>query len=159
MLIVWAATVFHLAPNHHTPWRFDVPGAVFTAVGWLLLSVGYGTYIQLAGTGNSAVGVVGGLLLGLTWMWLAVVVLLIGGEINALLAHRAGVARRRGPVERWAAAAWQRSGAPDQLRRLRRRTIRRRRGDELEPDEGGELGDGDGPVSDDGDRDVAETRQ
>ncbi len=28
---VWAATIFHVAPNHHTPWRYDLPGAALAA--------------------------------------------------------------------------------------------------------------------------------
>ncbi len=92
VLVVWAATLFHIGPNHHTPWRYDLPGAVLAAAGWLLLSVGYGWYIQLAaGGGNQAVGLVGALLLGMTWVWLVCLVLLIGGELNEILADRAGV--------------------------------------------------------------------
>ena len=91
VLVLWAATVFHIGPNHHTPWRYDLPGAVLAAVGWLVLSVGYGWYIQLAGGGNQAVGLTGALLLGMTWVWLVCLVLLIGGELNEILASRAGV--------------------------------------------------------------------
>ncbi|MEO1059222.1 MAG: YihY/virulence factor BrkB family protein [Actinomycetota bacterium] len=121
ILIAWAATLFHIGPNHHTPWRFDLPGAAFTALGWLLLSVGYGAYIQVAGSGNSAVGIVGALLLGLTWMWLAVVVLLIGAEINGILAERAGVIERRSRFGTWMATTWQRTGVPRRVTKLRRR--------------------------------------
>lgn len=93
VLIAWSATMFHIGPNHHTPWRYDVPGAAFAAVGWLLLSAGFGWYVQLLGGegSNDVIGAAGALLLGLTWMWLACVVFLIGGELNQILADRAGV--------------------------------------------------------------------
>lgn len=91
VLVVWAATIFHIGPNHHTPWRYDLPGAVLAAGGWLLVSVGYGWYIELAGGGNQAVGLVGALLLGMTWVWIVCLVLLVGGELNEILADRAGV--------------------------------------------------------------------
>ena len=91
ILVVWAATVFHVGPNHHTPWRYDLPGAVLAAVGWLLVSVGYGWYIQLAGSGNQAVGLAGALLFGMTWVWIVCLILLVGGELNEILADRAGV--------------------------------------------------------------------
>ena len=48
LVIAWSATVFHLAPNHHTPWRWDVPGAIFTAVLWVLASVAFRIYLGLA---------------------------------------------------------------------------------------------------------------
>ena len=131
ILIAWAATLFHIGPNHHTPWRFDLPGAALTAVGWLLLSFGYGLYIEFAGSGNSAVGVVGALLLGLTWMWLAVVVLLVGAEINGIIAERAGVIERRSRFGTWMAATWQRTGVPQRAATLRRRV----RADRDQPNE------------------------
>ena len=91
ILVIWAATIFHIGPNHHTPWRYDLPGAALAAVGWLIVSVGYGWYIELAGGSNQVVGVAGALLLGMTWVWLVCLVLLVGGELNEILADRAGV--------------------------------------------------------------------
>lgn len=98
VLIVWAATVFHLGPHHHTPWKYDLPGAAFTAIGWLLMSAGFGLYVQLAGSGNQIVGTIGGLLLGLTWLWLLCVVVLIGAEINGVIARRRDVVRKPGVI-------------------------------------------------------------
>ncbi len=91
LLIVWAATIFHVGPNHHTPWRYDLPGAVLAAVGWLVVSLGYGWYIQLAGGGNAVLGIAGAILLGMTWFWIVCLILLAGGELNEIIARRAGV--------------------------------------------------------------------
>lgn len=108
VLIIWAATMFHIGPHHHTPWRYDLPGAVFTAVGWLMLSLGYGSYIRIAGSGNELVGVAGAALLGLTWMWLACLVLLVGAELNEILADRADVVAANTPWRRRARAVYNR---------------------------------------------------
>ena len=91
ILIVWAATIFHVGPHHRTPWRFDLPGAIFTAIGWLAVSVGFGFYVRVAVSGNEIVGAAGTALLALTWLWLVCLVLLIGAELNEILAARAGV--------------------------------------------------------------------
>ncbi len=91
ILVIWAATIFHVGPNHHTPWRYDLPGAALAAVGWFLVSIGYGWYIELAGGGNAVVGIAGALLLGMTWFWLICLILLLGGELNEIIARRAGV--------------------------------------------------------------------
>lgn len=93
VLIVWSATIFHIGPNHHTPWRYDLAGAAIAAVGWLVLSLAFGWYVRvLGGSGsNDVIGAAGALLLALTWLWAACVVLLIGGEVNEILASRAGV--------------------------------------------------------------------
>jgi membrane protein len=91
ILIVWAATLFHVGPHHRTPWRFDIPGAIFTAAGWLAVSVGFEFYVRIAVSGNEIVGAAGTALLALTWLWLVCLVLLIGAELNEILAARAGV--------------------------------------------------------------------
>ncbi|MGI9643986.1 MAG: YihY/virulence factor BrkB family protein [Ilumatobacteraceae bacterium] len=117
ILVMWATTLFHLGPNHHTPWRYDLPGAVLTATGWFVVSVGYGWYVQFGGSGNELVGIVGALLLGMTWFWLVCLVLLVGGELNQILAARAGVIgdsrRLRVHVTRARAALRRRSDAED----------------------------------------------
>ncbi len=91
ILVVWAATLFHIGPHHRTPWRFDLPGAVLTAIGWLTVSLGFGYYVRVAVGGNEIVGAAGTALLALTWLWLACLVFLIGAELNQILAERAGV--------------------------------------------------------------------
>jgi len=64
---------------------------VFTAVGWLVVSVGFGFYVRIAVSGNEIVGAAGTALLALTWLWIVCLVLLIGAELNEILASRAGV--------------------------------------------------------------------
>ena len=98
VLVIWAATVFHVGPNHHTPWRYDLPGAVVTAVGWFIVSFGFGWYVQFAARGNEIVGATSALLLGLTWLWIVCLILMVGGEINEIIAGRAGVI---GENRRW----------------------------------------------------------
>lgn len=95
VLVVWAATIFHIGPNHHTPWRYDLPGALLVAVGWLSVSAGFGWYIRFAGGSNQVLGLAGALLFGMTWVWLVCLVLLVGGELNEVIARRAGVVRER----------------------------------------------------------------
>jgi len=91
VLVVWAATIYHVGPNHHTPWRYDLPGAVLAAMGWFAVSIGYGWYIQIAGGGNAVLGIAGALLLGMMWFWIVCLILLVGGELNEIIARRAGV--------------------------------------------------------------------
>ena len=98
LLVLWAATIFHIGPHHRTPWRYDLPGAALAAVGWLVLSLGFGWYVRIAGSGNELVGAAGAALLGLTWVWLACVVLLIGAELNEIIASRAGVVQAPAPL-------------------------------------------------------------
>jgi len=125
-LALWAATLFHLGPNHKTPWRYDVPGAIFTAVGWVVATQGFAVYVRFVPNGNNIQTSVGAILLALTLMYLLSAVLLVGAEVNDVLARRAGVvhtprsvtSRARSAVERMR----MRSESSEQSsRRLRRR--------------------------------------
>jgi len=91
VLVLWAATIFHIAPNHHTPWRWDVPGALLTAVLWLLFSGALRLYLEVAQAGNAVFGALGGALIVLLWFWLLSLAVLIGGELNQVLADELGV--------------------------------------------------------------------
>jgi membrane protein len=97
-LVLWAATLFHIGPNHKTPWRYDLPGAVFTAFGWIVATQGFAVYVRFAPSGNNIQTSVGAILLALTLMYLLSVVLLLGAELNDVLARRAGVVHRPPPV-------------------------------------------------------------
>jgi membrane protein len=93
VMVAWAATVLHVAPNHRTPWRRDLPGAVLASLAWGLVSAGFRLYLSLAAGANQVLGTLGGSLILLLWLYLLGVGLLLGGELNAVLVARS--ARRR----------------------------------------------------------------
>lgn len=111
-LIAWAATLFHLGPNHRTPWRFDLPGAVVTGVGWLLATRLFSLYVVLwPGSGNQVRTTVGAVLLALTLLYVLNVVLLVGAETNDILSRRAGVGEEVAPITERARRILRRSPA------------------------------------------------
>ncbi|AQL44506.1 hypothetical protein BV210_07460 [Halorientalis sp. IM1011] len=67
--------------------REAVPGAVLAGGGWALLSSGFRIYAQNAG-GFQLYGVIGGVLLLVTWFYVGGLVLLSGAVLNAVLADR-----------------------------------------------------------------------
>jgi membrane protein len=86
----WATTILHLAPNHRTRWREDLPGALLAATTWLALSAGLRAYLAVAGDTNQVFGTLGGALIVLLWLYLLALGLLLGGELNAVLRRRRG---------------------------------------------------------------------
>lgn len=86
VLVLWAAMMFHFAPNHRSSFRSDLPGAVVTGALWLLFSGGLRFYLAVAGSVNQVLGVIGGLLTVLIWLYLLSLALLIGAEINSVMA-------------------------------------------------------------------------
>ncbi len=92
VLVGWAAVVFHSVPHAHAGWRAHFGGAALTGALWLMASGGLRLYLQLFG-GNPVFGVLGGALVVLLWMYLLSLALLLGAELNAVLAERALDAR------------------------------------------------------------------
>ena len=105
VLVLWATTVFHVAPDHRSTWRSDLPGGVLTTVLWLAFSGGLRVYLEIAQTGNAVFGTLGGALIVLLWFWLLSLAILIGAELNFVL-HLEQARRRPGSagVERAAEA-------------------------------------------------------
>ena len=122
-LVLWAATVFHLGPYHRTPWRYDLPGAIVTATGWVAASQGFALYVRMSGSGNEVQTGVGAILLALSLMYLLSIVLLVGAELNDVISRRAGVVQQPGSVSARARRV-----------RDRVRTWRRERDDAVDPD-------------------------
>ncbi len=92
VMVAWAATVYHVAPNHRSPWKSELPGAVLASVWWTAVSLGFGQYLAVASSGANAVfGFLGGALSLLFWLYLMAMGLLLGAEVNSLVARRQGV--------------------------------------------------------------------
>ena len=89
VVVCWAASLYHLAPRRRTPWRTDLPGAVVGTVWWLAVSLGFRVYLDAASSGmNAVVGLLGGALSLLIWLYLLAMGLLVGAEINRVLSDR-----------------------------------------------------------------------
>ncbi|HVL04120.1 MAG TPA: YihY/virulence factor BrkB family protein [Acidimicrobiales bacterium] len=87
-LVLWAATLYHRGPDHDTAWRRHLPGALLAATSWLVVSLGFRLYLRVAAEGNQVFGVLGGAMTLLVWLYLLGIGLLLGGELNAILAAR-----------------------------------------------------------------------
>ncbi|MEM8708377.1 MAG: YihY/virulence factor BrkB family protein [Actinomycetota bacterium] len=100
-LIGWAASLYHIAPNHRSPWKYELPGALLASVWWTAVSLGFGTYLGVASSGANAIfGLLGGALSLLFWLYLMAMGLLLGAEINSIIASRRGVILEAQPRQR-----------------------------------------------------------
>jgi len=88
LLVAWATTVYHFSSDHRTSWRRDLPGGLLASALWLLVSWGLGLYLRLGMQGNQVLGLLGGGLILMLWLYLISFVLLLGGELNAILLRR-----------------------------------------------------------------------
>ena len=88
VVTLWLLLVFHHAPNRRTRWLESLPGAVATSTLWLVATAGFHLYLRVAGERNPVLGAFGGGAVVMIWVFLLSVALLLGGELNAVLAER-----------------------------------------------------------------------
>ena len=87
LLAVVFLPMYYLLPQPTIGVREALPGAAFAAVCWTLLQAGFQVYA--AGAAQYQVyGVIGGILLLVTWLYLAAVIVVVGGVVNVVLAGR-----------------------------------------------------------------------
>ncbi|MFB6183559.1 MAG: YihY/virulence factor BrkB family protein [Haloarculaceae archaeon] len=96
LVVVLAAVffpVYYLAPDRTTSVRDTLPGTVLAAVGWTVLGAAFGLYAERA-TAFELYGLVGAVLLLVTWYYVGAVVLLVGATLNAVLGGHIGSDRQ-----------------------------------------------------------------
>lgn len=87
LLIVFTA-LYIFAPNKRLSLRFVLPGAVFAAAGWIIVSMLFSFYVGTFANYSATYGSIGGIIVLMIWFYLTGTLLILGGEINALLHKR-----------------------------------------------------------------------
>lgn len=105
-----AAALYRFGPSRRSArWVWLTPGSLLSAVGWLVLTVGFGFYVSSFGNYNATYGSLGAVVVLLTWLYLSSYILIFGAELNAELEHQteqdttAGTARPLGERAAWVA--------------------------------------------------------
>ena len=83
------ALIYRNGPSRTEPrWRWISWGSTFAAVGWLVASGLFSWYAANFGNFNKTYGSLGAVIGFMMWMWLSVIVVLIGGKLNAEIEHQ-----------------------------------------------------------------------
>jgi membrane protein len=61
-----------------------LPGALFATIGWIVVSLGFSFYVNNFGNYSATYGSIGGVIVLMIWLYLSAMIILIGGEVNAL---------------------------------------------------------------------------
>ncbi|AXF57977.1 YihY/virulence factor BrkB family protein [Salicibibacter kimchii] len=77
--------LYRAAPNASFKMRDVFWGAVTATVGWQLISVGFSFYVTNFGDYEATYGAIGGIIVLMIWFYLTGIILIIGGQINAVL--------------------------------------------------------------------------
>lgn len=68
-------------PNRKLKMRFQIPGAVFTAIGWSLFSFVFSVYVERFG-GMSSYGSLSTIIIMMFWLYCCLYIFLIGANLN-----------------------------------------------------------------------------
>lgn len=86
VLVMFLVFIFfyRFAPNRKTSWRKVIPGSVFSTLGWIITSWGFAYYVNNFANYTATYGSLGAFIVLLLWLYLSSMIILIGGEINAV---------------------------------------------------------------------------
>jgi membrane protein len=95
LLVGTAWMIYYFLPNLRQDRRQVLVGAVVATVLWIVVTLLFRAYVVNFGSYSKTYGTVGGVIALLTWMYLSMLVLLIGGELNAEIHHGTGALEPR----------------------------------------------------------------
>jgi membrane protein len=95
LLVATAWMIYYFLPNLRQDRRQVLVGAVVATVLWIVVTLLFRAYVVNFGSYSRTYGTVGGVIALLTWMYLSMLVLLIGGELNAEIHHGTGALEPR----------------------------------------------------------------
>jgi membrane protein len=87
MAFIFAA-LYHFTPCRRLTWREVMPGATFSTLGWLISSLGFAYYVNNFNNYSSVYGGIGAVIVLMLWLYITSIIILLGGEVNALLAFQ-----------------------------------------------------------------------
>ena len=83
------ALIYRYGPSRDKPqWRWISPGSAFAAVMWIAASLLFSWYTENFGKYNETYGTLGAAIGFMTWLWLSIIVILVGAKINAEMEHQ-----------------------------------------------------------------------
>jgi membrane protein len=92
--------IYRYGPSRTEPrWQWITWGSAFAAIVWLAASALFSWYAANFGSFNKTYGSLGAIIGFMTWMWLSIIVVLIGAKLNAEIEHQTARASIVGPPE------------------------------------------------------------
>lgn len=81
--------LYRFAPSRRRPkWRWAAPGSVLAGLLWVLGSLAFSFYAENFASYDKTYGSLGAAIAFMTWIWMSVIVVLLGGELNAEMEHQ-----------------------------------------------------------------------
>ena len=84
-LVLLALALYLLTPENYLTIRQALPGAIFFAIGWIIVTKLFQYYVAKYDRYNPTYLALASIIVLLTWMYLTCLLLLLGGKLNAIL--------------------------------------------------------------------------
>lgn len=88
-LIGAMAVLYRLTPARSPSWRGVLPGVALFVPAWLIATFGFSLYVENFGSYADMYGALAGVIVLLLWFYISSIILLVGGELNAVVERRA----------------------------------------------------------------------
>ncbi|MDP9354567.1 MAG: YihY family inner membrane protein [Chloroflexota bacterium] len=88
LLIVALAFLYWAGPNVDAPFKWLTPGSVLAVLLWVIATFALSIYFRYFAGYTETYGVLGGVLAFVFWLYVMSLILLLGGELNAVLTQR-----------------------------------------------------------------------
>lgn len=85
ILFIIFVGLYFFAPSKRIKCLSAFPGAIFATLGWVLASLAFSYYVGSFGNYSATYGSIGGIIVLMIWFYLTGIIIMIGGEINALV--------------------------------------------------------------------------
>jgi membrane protein len=84
LVVLGLTMLYRYGPSLSDPqWTWLFPGNVIAAISWLILSALFSWYIGHFGNYDATYGSLGAAIGMMTWIWISIIVVLLGAELNA----------------------------------------------------------------------------
>jgi membrane protein len=104
------SVIYRFGPSRSAPeWRWITWGSIFAATAWLAASALFSWYVANFGSYNRTYGSLGAIIGFMTWMWVSIIVVLVGAKLDAEMERRTapGAVANQATTPRLTAAATQ----------------------------------------------------
>ena len=88
IMILFFMFLYNATPCVRLGWLEVIPGAVITTLGWISISYIFAYYVNNFSNYSRLYGSLGAVFMFMTWMFITSMILILGGEINAVLAEK-----------------------------------------------------------------------
>ncbi|WP_395697579.1 YihY/virulence factor BrkB family protein [Methylocella sp.] len=91
-LVLALAVLYRYGPSRDPTarWRWITWGSSSASALWLVVSILFSWYVAHFGSYNATYGSLGAVIGFMTWIWLSITVVLLGGELNSQIERQAG---------------------------------------------------------------------